>query len=83
MTLRWPQGALVWGAPQKSTELGAQQHHTSMPTDAGGPFILALSRGRESPLGTQGTQNKQLTLRPTGPPGKGQRIPVQAKAPEN
>ena len=83
MTLRWPQGALARGAPQESTELGAQQHHTSAPTDAGGPFILTLSRGRESPLGTQGTQSNQLTLSPTGSPGKGRRIPVQAKTPEN
>ena len=83
MTLRRPQGTLARGAPQESTELGAQQHHTSAPTDAGGPFILTLSRGRESPLGTQGIQSNQLTLSPTGSPGKGRRIPVQAKTPEN
>ena len=46
VTLRRPQGALARGAPQESTELGAQQHHTSLPTDAGGPFILTLSRGK-------------------------------------
>ena len=83
MTLCQPQGAVVWRAPQKSTELGAQQHHTSMPTDAGSPFIFTLSRGGESPLGTQGTQSNQLTLSHSGPPGKGQRIPVQGKTPEN
>ena len=83
MTLHKPQGAVVWGALQKSTELGAQQHHTSMTTDVGSPFIFTLSRGGESPLGTQGTQSNQLTLRNSGPPGKGQRIPVHAKTPEN
>ena len=83
MTLHQPQGAVVWGAPQKSTELGPQQHHTSMPTEAGIPFIFTLSRGGENPLGTQGTQSNQLTLSHTGPPVKWQRIPVQAKTPEN
>ena len=83
MTLCQPQGAVVWGEPQKSTELGAQQHHTSMTTDVGSPFIFTLSRGGESPLGTKGTQSNQLTLSKSGTPGKGQRIPVQAKAPEN
>ena len=83
MALHQPQGAVVWGAQQNSSELGAQQHHTSMPTDAGSPFIIPLSRGGESPLGTQGTQSNQLTLSHSGPPGKGQHIPVQDKIPEN
>ena len=81
MTLRQPQGAVVWGALQKSTELGSQQHHTSMPTYAGSPFIFTLSRGGESTLGTPGTQSNQLTLSHSGPPGKGQRNPVQSKKP--
>ena len=67
VTRRQPQRAVVGGAPQKSTELGAQQHHTSMPTDAGSPFIFTLSRGGECPLGTQGTQRNQLNLSTPAP----------------
>ena len=53
MTLHQPQGAVVWGAPQKTTELVPQQYHTSMPTDVGSPIIFTLSRGGEIALETQ------------------------------